>query len=119
MQFVYIGDGNDAPRKITFMGEVNFELNGDAVDVTDPALIKKLKGNTNFESLESMPTIEGSCEEVEEEVPTKTEDPAIEPAKEPSYQEMVAFIKDKGLKVLSAKKEDVKTQYEALLEDGD
>lgn len=46
MHFQYIGD-DFAPKKTTVFG-YNFELNGQAVDVTNSMAIGKLRGNASF-----------------------------------------------------------------------
>jgi len=48
MKFQYIADGAESPENIVFMGQIEFTLNGDAVEVTDELMIKKLLGNSSF-----------------------------------------------------------------------
>ena len=49
-QVKYIGDGNESPEKINFMGRVKFNL-GQTVNVTDEIALAKLEGNKCFEVL--------------------------------------------------------------------
>lgn len=46
--FKYVGDGEDAPSKCHFMGQVRFYLNQGYVEVEDEHIISKLKGNKCF-----------------------------------------------------------------------
>ncbi len=48
MKFKFKGKGEDSPKKIMFMGEIKFILDGDWVDVQDEHKIKKLQGNDSF-----------------------------------------------------------------------
>jgi len=48
MLFEYVGNGENSPESIKFMGKVKFKLKGKPVDVTDPAIIAKLQGNKSF-----------------------------------------------------------------------
>lgn len=50
MKYQYIGQGEDPPESIKFMGQVKFSLKGKYVDVTDPAILGRLKGNQCFRS---------------------------------------------------------------------
>lgn len=50
MRFKYIGDDNDPPEQIVFMGRVEFRL-GQIVDVTDDHLVRKLRGNKCFQAV--------------------------------------------------------------------
>lgn len=45
--FTYIGQGEDPPRKINFMGVQEF-VRGKAVEITDPAVLRKVKSNPAF-----------------------------------------------------------------------
>ena len=45
--YTYIGQGEDAPAMINFMGRQEFMI-GEAVDVTNETLLEKLKGNQSF-----------------------------------------------------------------------
>lgn len=47
MYFSYIGDGAGAPEVTTVFG-YTFRLGGDAIDVKEPAVIRKLQGNKTF-----------------------------------------------------------------------
>lgn len=47
-EFVYIGDGRDSPAYTTFKG-VPFRLHGDPVNVEDPHIVEKLRGNPTFQ----------------------------------------------------------------------
>ena len=49
MKFQFIGDKHgEGPEFIEFMGQVEFELDGEFVEVESPAVIKKLEGNACF-----------------------------------------------------------------------
>ena len=48
MKFQYIPEGAQPPENIVFMGQIEFTLNGDSVEVTDERMIKKLLGNSSF-----------------------------------------------------------------------
>lgn len=45
--YTYVGSGADSPRKINFMGKQEF-VRGEAVTVTDPAVLAKLVNNPCF-----------------------------------------------------------------------
>lgn len=45
--YTYVGKGADSPRKINFMGKQEF-IRGEAVTVTDPALLAKIAKNPSF-----------------------------------------------------------------------
>ena len=47
-KYQYIGDGEDSPERIVFMGQVAFTLNHKGVEVTDEKIINKLEGNKSF-----------------------------------------------------------------------
>lgn len=47
MLFQYIGDDNEPPVKTKVYG-IAFELDGEPVEVTDPKVASKLKGNKCF-----------------------------------------------------------------------
>lgn len=50
MLFQYIGPDKDAPQTTKFMGQIDFVLNGEAVEVTDKELVAKLMTNPSFVS---------------------------------------------------------------------
>lgn len=45
--FTYVGGGEDSPRVIDFMGKQRF-VRGQATEVTDPEVLKKIKGVPTF-----------------------------------------------------------------------
>ena len=57
MKFRYIGDDNDPPKQIEFMGQVAFTL-GEVSEVTDPVICRKLTGNRLFESVADEPVFD-------------------------------------------------------------
>jgi hypothetical protein len=58
MKFKYITFGDEPPKSVNFMGMVEFELDGEPVEVTDKTIINKLKGNMCFEEVKDVkPTV--------------------------------------------------------------
>jgi hypothetical protein len=53
VKFIYIGDDNQPPQKIKFMGEVEFSLHGEPVDVENERLIEKLSKHRCFKKAEA------------------------------------------------------------------
>lgn len=53
MKFRYISDGESPPETVNYMGRYEFELNGEPVDVTNPAVLAKIVGNASFEQVEA------------------------------------------------------------------
>ena len=45
--YTYVGGGEDSPRVINFMGRQKF-VRGEATEVTDQELLKKIVGNPTF-----------------------------------------------------------------------
>ncbi len=45
--YTYIGKGEDSPRVINFMGKQKF-IRGQATEVTDPEVLRKVKDNPTF-----------------------------------------------------------------------
>ncbi len=50
MKFKYVGHGDTPPAKIKFMGEVDFIINGDYVEVEDKEIVNKLMDHRCFVS---------------------------------------------------------------------
>ena len=50
MKYIFKGSSPDSPRTIKFMGRVNFTV-GEAVEVTDPEVLDKLKTHMFFEEV--------------------------------------------------------------------
>ena len=48
MKYQYIGEGEDSPKTINFMGQYKFTLNFHYVDVTDPEVLFKLENHPSF-----------------------------------------------------------------------
>jgi len=93
MQFTYIGDGDDCPSRITFMGRVYFELNI-PVDVQDGELIAKLNGNKCFRHGDNV------------------QDNIIDV--EPTYGEKYSALKAAGVELENRTKSTVNEAYEKL-----
>jgi hypothetical protein len=55
MKFRYISFGDEPPKSINFMGAVEFELDGEPVEITDSKIINKLRGNMCFEEVKPVP----------------------------------------------------------------
>lgn len=53
MRLRFVGNGDNDPRELTLAG-VTFPK-GTPVDVTDEALIEKLRGNSHFEAVKGRP----------------------------------------------------------------
>ena len=90
MKFTYVGDGNQSPAEIHFMGREKFKLNV-AKEVTDEELIAKLKGNPCF--------VEGEVEQDDNQV---------------GYRAMLAVLKEASVKPETRSKEHVKYAYESI-----
>ena len=48
--FVYVGNGQDDPESCGYYGH-QFVLNGPGVEVTDPRVLVKIRGNNHFKEL--------------------------------------------------------------------
>ena len=77
MKFRYVGDGNEPPLSLKFMGRYYFELGGDPVEVEDEAVQGKLMFNPSFEVVDDAPV---KKEEPKEEV---LEEMVEEPTEKP------------------------------------
>lgn len=71
-KFQYVGDGNQSPESIKFMGKIRFYLKGAYVEVDDAEIIKKLEGNKCFR-VKTAAKKKTAAKSVEEKK-TKTED---------------------------------------------
>lgn len=104
MKFTYVGDGDNAPQSITFMGKVKFELNGKAVEVKDELIARKLAGNRCF-------TAGGKAD------PLGDSDGGSANAvgsPEPTYSDKLAALAEAQIKLQNRKGETVNQAYAEL-----
>jgi len=48
MKYQFIGSGQDSPKNTVFMGKYSFTLNHKYVEITDEAVLAKIKTNASF-----------------------------------------------------------------------
>ena len=82
MLFQYIGPDKDAPRTTKFMGQIDFVLNGEAVEVTDKELVARLINNPSFVSEVAAADPDGDYVAALDEVEIFEDAPTVEAAVE-------------------------------------
>lgn len=139
MRFKYIGSGKDSPVKTVVFGH-EFTLDGEYVEIKDPNIARKLRGNRTFvlEGQEK-PAEPAALSAAENPAELTINDPKVDnpPAEETdsqtetnesgeaeqsdgndaevvTYQQKVDAIKAAGQKLKSKKRADVDDQYAAL-----
>lgn len=126
MFFKYVG-GDDAPQ-VTVVYGLKFVLNGDAVEVADPFVQKKLSGNVSFLNVADASSLALQLPETsveaetppqeapESQVPLSDEEKPLPSNSEPiSYNEMCDFVKKAdGGQLKSSKKKYVEHRYAEL-----